>query len=83
MELDDFKTAWQILDRRLEQQSTLNMHIFKQGRLERMRSSLRPLFWGQLVQMLFGVAFILFATRLGIGKPDALAVILAGIVVHA
>ena len=83
MELDDFKTAWQILDRRLEQQSTLNLHIFKQGRLERMRSSLRPLFWGQLLQMLFGVAFILFATWLWIGKPDALAVILAGIVVHA
>lgn len=60
MELDDLKTAWQILDRRLERQSALNLHIFKQGKLDKVRSSLRRLYWGQIVQILFGDALILF-----------------------
>jgi hypothetical protein len=64
MELDELKSAWQILDRHLEQQSALSLHIFKQGRLDRMRSTLRPLFWGQLLQMAFGLAFIVFASLL-------------------
>jgi hypothetical protein len=60
MELDDLKTAWQILDRRLERQSALNLHIFKQGKLDKVRSSLRRLYWRQIVQILFGDALILF-----------------------
>ena len=60
MELDDLKTAWQILDRRLEQQSALNLHIFREGKLDKVRRSLRRLYWGQIAQILFGDAMILF-----------------------
>jgi hypothetical protein len=83
MELDDFKTAWQTLDRRLDAQTALNLHIFKDGKLDKARRGLRPLFVGQLLQMLFGLAFILLAGMLWSGKPDALPVILAGITLHA
>ncbi len=60
MELDDLKTAWQILDRRLEQQSALNLHVFREGKLDKVRGSLRRLYWGRIVQILFGDALIYF-----------------------
>ncbi len=43
MELDDFKQAWQSLDRRLEQQHVLNLQLFKDGKLDETRRGLRPL----------------------------------------
>jgi hypothetical protein len=83
MELDDLKAAWQTLDRRLDAQSALNLHIFRDGKLDKARRGLRPLFVGQLLQMAFGLAFILLAGLLWSGKPDAVSVILAGITLHA
>ena len=71
MELDEMKLAWQALDRRLEQQHALNVQIFKDSRLERLRRGLRPLAWGQGAQialgigvMLWGVAFWSTHTRI-------------------
>lgn len=83
MELDDFKAAWQSLDLRLQRQHRLDAALFRQGKLDRMQSGLRPLFWGQLVQMLFGLLFILLASVLWSSRPDAIAVIVAGAIVHA
>jgi len=60
MELDDLKTAWQILDRRLEQQSALNLHIFREGKLDKVRGHLRRVYWGKIAQILFGDALIYF-----------------------
>jgi hypothetical protein len=60
MELDDLKAAWQILDRRLEQQSALNLHIFRESRLDKVRGSLRRLYLGRIAQILFGDALIYF-----------------------
>lgn len=82
MELDDLKAAWQTLDRRLEQQSALNLHIFKQDKLDRMRSSLRPLFWGQLLQILFGVAMVLFAVSFWTQHRDEPHLLFTGLIVH-
>lgn len=84
MELDDLKPAWQALDRSLERQSTLNLAIFRAGRVDRLRGSLRPLFWGQLAQMLLlGLPFIALATLLWASQPQHAAVIVAGVIVHA
>lgn len=58
MELDELKTAWQTLDRRLQQHNAINLQLFKDRKLDKARSSLRPLFWGQIAQMLFGLCFI-------------------------
>ncbi len=88
MELDELKAAWQSLDRRLEQQNAINLLLLKDDRTRRMRSSLRPLFWGQLLQMMFGLAFVLLASSLWIragSTPLDLPwhVVLAGVFVHA
>ncbi len=88
MELDELKTAWQTLDRRLERHNAINLLLLKGDRAKQMRSSLRPLFWGQLAQMLFGLFLVLLAASLWmragsmpLGLPWHVA--LAGIFVHA
>ena len=64
MELDELKQAWQSLDRRLERHNTLNLQLLKDDRTRRMRSSLRPLFCGQLFQIAFGLVLVLLASAL-------------------
>ena len=80
MELDDLKAAWQSLDRRLQRQQELDLQLFRQGKLDRMRSGLRPLFWGQIVQMLCGLCFIALAALLWSRTPEAWPVIVSGII---
>ena len=67
MELDDMKLAWQTLDRRLDLQNALFLHRFKQDRLDKTRSRLRRLYWGKIVQILFGDALIYFGIMAAIG----------------
>ncbi|HEX4632024.1 MAG TPA: hypothetical protein VH188_13785 [Chthoniobacterales bacterium] len=57
-ELDDLKTAWQTVNQNLERQNALALHQFKENKLSRFRSGLRPLVLGQLVQLVIGVAII-------------------------
>jgi hypothetical protein len=53
-ELDDLKTAWQSVNRNLERQHTLALHQFKDSKLSRFRSALRPLATGQMIQLICG-----------------------------
>jgi hypothetical protein len=83
MELDDLKLAWKALDRRLQQQDALNLQLLRDARTERARRGLRPLAWGQAVQMLVGAAGALL---LGSHWPERMAnlpVLLSGLVLHA
>jgi hypothetical protein len=60
MELDELKLAWQSLDRRLEQQSALNLHILREGKLDKVRAMLRRAYLGKIALILFGDALIYF-----------------------
>lgn len=60
MELDELKLAWQSLDRHLEQQSALNLHILREGKLDKVRAMMRRLYWGKIALILFGDALIYF-----------------------
>ncbi len=82
MELDDLKAAWQTLDRRLESQAALNLHIFKDAKLDKARRGLRPLAWGQAIQMLCGVALIPVAVGFWSAHPDVAHLLIAGLIVH-
>lgn len=55
MELDEMKLAWQTLDRRLDKQYALNLQLFRDGRMDKLRRGLRPLVWGQAIQMVIGL----------------------------
>ena len=83
MELDDFKSAWQAIDRRLELDNRLKLHDLRERTLTKTRGSLRPLFWGQVAQILFGIPFILLAALLWMSQPAHASTIFAGVLVHA
>ena len=83
MELDDFKQAWQTLDRRLERQNEINLHLYSDGKLRKVRAGLRPLFWGQVAQIIFGVLLMLMAGSFWVDHHDVPRMLVSGLVVHA
>lgn len=83
MELDDLKQTWAALDRRLERQESLRFHMFRSDRLDQARRGLRPLFWGQIVQMLFGAAMIVLGAALWNTQRDTFALLATGLLLHA
>lgn len=82
MELDELKLAWRTLDARLQQQESLALHAFHDRQSRRARLGLRPLFWGQLIQMLFGVAVLLLGVGIWTSTDGIPALIAAGLVLH-
>jgi hypothetical protein len=83
MELDEMKLAWQGLDRRLEQQHALNLQLFRDGRMDKLQRGLRPLVWGQAIQMVIGVLGLLVLAPIWIAHWHDPAVLIAGVVMHA
>lgn len=61
MELDELKQIWQTLNRRLEEQQVLNLQLLRDGKLEKAHRRLRPLRWGQRLQILGGALLVLWA----------------------
>ena len=82
MELDDMKLAWQTLDHRLQQQYALNVQILRDTRMETARRGLRPLAWGQLLQMAIGMAGIALFAPVWVAHLHQPAVLVAGLVMH-
>jgi serine/threonine-protein kinase len=83
MELDELKQAWQTLDKRLQQQNALQFQLLRDKRIDKMKSSLRPLFVGQVVQILFGVWMVLIGVDVWASHRDVMHLLIAGIVMHA
>jgi hypothetical protein len=82
MELDELKIAWQALDRKLQQSNAIQLQLFKDGRLKNMRAGLRPLFWGQIVQILFGVLTILIGIAFWSQHRDVAHLFCTGLILH-
>ncbi len=68
MELDEMKLAWQSLDRRLEEHLALNKKALLQEKRSKAPSKLRPLVWGQGLQMIIGS----FMALMAVGFLDAI-----------
>src|SRR5690606_7958982 len=83
MELDELKQAWQTLGRQLERQDAMQFQLLRDRKLEHARRSLRPLFWGQLLQMLLGLGLVLLGVACWSRNTDAPALLWTGIAVHA
>jgi hypothetical protein len=83
MELDDIKTAWQALDRRLEEQNTVNLRVFRDGKLKDARRALRPLEWGQRAQIAAGLCLMLLVTPFWMAHRSTLHLLLPGLMMHA
>ncbi|MGH8427667.1 MAG: hypothetical protein ACRES7_06765 [Gammaproteobacteria bacterium] len=82
MELDDFKSAWQSLDHRLGQQHALNLQLFRDTRLDRLRRGLRPLKWGQAIQMMIGVGGTLLFAPFWIEHLREPGLLVSGLIMH-
>jgi hypothetical protein len=83
MELNDMKQAWALLDRRLQAQHALNLQLFRDGRMDTLRRGLRPLVWGQALQMLIGALGLLLLAPIWIAHWRDPAVLISGVVMHA
>lgn len=83
MELDDLKLAWLTLDKQLQQSNALSLQLFRDRTLDKARSHLRPLWWGQVVQMCFGLLLMLLAVSSWTANRDVLPVLIGGITMHA
>ena len=83
MELDELKSAWQSLDRRLQLDNALKLQELRERRVEKAHNILRPLFWGQIAQILFAIPFILLAALLWMSHPEHVSSVVAGVLVQA
>lgn len=83
MELDDFKSVWQSIDRKLERDHDTQRLLYREHRLDRARSSLRPLAFGQALQMLLGIGLIVLGVACWKRNLDIPGFLISGLVVHA
>ena len=83
MELDDLKTTWQALDRKLEQQRALSLEVIRDGKLAAARRGLRPLWLGQLVQLVAGLCLMLLFAPIWIARMGTLHFMMPALLLHA
>lgn len=83
MELDELKQSWQALDRRLAQQHVLTLQLQRESRLEKMRHGLRPLWVGQIVQIVAGALLALVAGNFWFEHRQYPHLLFCGVLVHA
>lgn len=82
MELDDLKLAWKELDRKLDRQHSMDLLRFREEHGQRIKSGLRPLVWGQVLQMVFGVVCIIWGTLFWMHYLDRTHLLVFGIIVQ-
>lgn len=82
MELDDLKQAWQALGRQLERHDAIHLHLLREKKLGQARGRLRPLFWGQIAQIAFGLLLVLLGVACWTQNREAAHLLVCGIVVH-
>jgi hypothetical protein len=81
--LDDLKTAWQALDRRLERQHTLALHQFKETRVASLRSGFRPIITGRILQTIAGLILAVCAGSFWFDHRGTPHLLIYGLLLHA
>lgn len=82
MELDELKTAWQSLGSQLQQQNRISLQLLRDKKLDKTRKSLRPLYWGHIVQVVLGIVSIIFGVSVWTKNIDSAPLLVSGIVAH-
>ncbi len=83
MELDELKQAWQSLGRQLERHDAIQFQLLRDSKLDRARRTLRPLYWGQAMQILLGVGMVVLGIACWSRNTDVPTLFATGIAVHA
>jgi len=82
MELDEMKMAWANLDQRMDQQLAMTRKMFRDTELTKARKGLRPLFFGQIIQMLFGILMIILGATSWSNHLGSLQQMIPGWILH-
>lgn len=82
MTLDDMKQAWQKLDASVQQQRALNLQLLKDNKTNQARRGLRPLVFGQALQLAMGVVFSIWAAAFWLTHLQPLHLLVCGLLVH-
>jgi hypothetical protein len=82
MELDDLKQAWRDLERRLDQSEAASRALRRDIKMDRARSTLRRLSWGQAFAAAMWLAAAVLAARFWTEHRGTLHLLLAGLAVH-
>ncbi len=82
MDLEEMKAAWQVIDRRLDQQNTLLLNEVRTGRVRQAKRALRPLRWGQGVQIIAGMALMFLFAPYWVAHINSFHVMLPGLLLH-
>jgi hypothetical protein len=83
MELDDFKTTWQALDLKVEQQRTLSLQGSREGKLQNARRGLWPLLWGQVAQIVAGMCLMVLFGPIWVAHRGTLHLMAPALLMHA
>jgi len=71
------------MEQKLTRQNSIQMALLRDIHLSNTRSKLKPLYWGMTVQILFGLASVLYAAPFWIRHLDTPALWVNGLIVHA
>lgn len=82
MELDEMKVEWQALGAKLEQQRTLNLQLIRNHGLDKLRRGLRPLVWGQSLQLLIGAGLATWAVTFWVPHRQTLHLLICGLLMQ-
>ncbi len=83
MELDDLKSAWQSLNETMARQNALNLRALKDQKLDKVRHGLRPLVWGQAIQIGLGALLALVSAGFWSNHRHVPHLLVTGLVMHA
>ncbi len=82
MELDELKLAWKSLDRRMEALMTMNQQELLKEKRGKAASKLRPLAWGQSIQMIIGAIIVLLSVSFWHSTLEIPHLFFAGLSLH-
>ncbi|KGI78362.1 hypothetical protein [Oleiagrimonas soli] len=82
MDTNDMKMAWQMFDRQLAQQRTLQLQLFRESRIDKLHRGLRPLVWGQSLQLLLGVLLATWAVGFWVAHRGAFLLLISGLLMQ-
>ncbi|MGH7564957.1 MAG: hypothetical protein ACREK5_11130, partial [Gemmatimonadota bacterium] len=83
MELDELKTAWTRMEQRLDDAEALVLRDLRERKVDKSRSALRRVGWGQVAQILIWIAVVAVVAPFWIEHRETPHLLVAGLVLHA
>jgi hypothetical protein len=81
--LDDLKMAWKELSEKLDKQNALALYQLKENKLAQFRFGLRPLVFGQIIQLILGAVIAGVAPQFWINHFGAPHLLISGLFLQA